>query len=157
VKYPGWNVFCPAELFRHPDVELALQRITALAENNQVLGPTDFSNQWLEFCVTMICGIELAHIPEVLGRKPQDARELGSQIGSQALHDRFAPTGSATLTLADDPPDVPVKCHQFLIDRPKSLVLCGADALLYFDKQGRVIVRNHVLAFAHTPPSLKLA
>src|SRR4051794_40335773 len=44
----------PSEFLRRADVELPLQRVGTLAEDDQVLGPTDFSNQWLEFFVVPI-------------------------------------------------------------------------------------------------------
>ncbi len=48
------NVLGPSELFRHEDVELPLEEGLAFAENNQVLGPTDFSNQRLEFLMAAL-------------------------------------------------------------------------------------------------------
>jgi hypothetical protein len=80
----------------------------------QVLGPTDFSNQWLEFFVVPIGAVELAHVPEVLSGESLDTRELGAQIRRQPLHDRLSPNASAGLALTDDPADVPVEAEQLL-------------------------------------------
>jgi len=40
-----------------------------------VLGPTDFSNQRLEFFVAVIGEVELPHVPEILRRKSLDTRK----------------------------------------------------------------------------------
>jgi len=101
----------PSELFRHADVELSFEDVLAFAEDNQMLGPTDFSNQRLEFFVAVISEIKLPHIPEVLRRKPLDTRKLGAQVGCQPLHDRLAPTGPISLTFADNPSKVPIECY----------------------------------------------
>lgn len=39
------------------------------SHDDEILGPTDFSNQWLEFWLALILGVELAHVPEVLRRE----------------------------------------------------------------------------------------
>jgi hypothetical protein len=57
------DILGPTKLLRHPDVEFAFQIIFALGHDHQMLGPTDFSNQWLEFWVRMIRQIELTHVP----------------------------------------------------------------------------------------------
>ncbi len=41
----------PSEFLSHADVKLALQRIGASFENNQVMAPGDFSHQWCEFFI----------------------------------------------------------------------------------------------------------
>jgi hypothetical protein len=74
------DVLGPAELLCHPDVELALERILALAKYGQMLGPTDFSNQWLEFFVPMIGKVELPHIPQVLRGESLHTREFLLEI-----------------------------------------------------------------------------
>jgi hypothetical protein len=53
------HILGPAELSRHADVEFSFERVLAFAENHQVLGPTDFSNQRLEFFVAVIGEIKL--------------------------------------------------------------------------------------------------
>jgi hypothetical protein len=55
-------------------------------QNNQVHGPTDFSNQRLEFFVAVTGEIKLPHARQVLRRKSLGTRELDAQIGRQPLH-----------------------------------------------------------------------
>ena len=83
--------------FGHTDVELTFEGVLTLAQNNQVLGPTDFSNQRLEFFMAVISEIKLPHIPQILRRKSLNTRKLGAQIGRQPLHNRLAPTGTVGL------------------------------------------------------------
>ena len=57
----------------------------------EVLGPTDFSNQWLEFWLALILGVELAHVPEVLRRETVATRELRLKVISERLYHGFSP------------------------------------------------------------------
>ena len=60
------DVLGPAEFARHSDVEFAFQIILAAPHDCQMFRPTDFSNQWLEFCVSRVGLVELTHIPQIL-------------------------------------------------------------------------------------------
>lgn len=59
--------------------------------DHQILGPTDFSNQWLEIWLGLVLGVKLPHVPEVLGRKSVSTGKLSFQIAGQVLDHRFPP------------------------------------------------------------------
>ena len=49
---PSRRTLSSTELTGHTDVELALQVILALVHNYQVMCPSDFCNNWLQFYIT---------------------------------------------------------------------------------------------------------
>src|SRR3990172_13280968 len=48
------NVFCPPELLCRPDIKLTTDVILAPFHDNDILSPTDFCNQWLQFLIVPI-------------------------------------------------------------------------------------------------------
>jgi hypothetical protein len=83
------HVLGPAELADHTDVEFAFRRVLALAHDDQIVSPGYFSNQWLEFLMTGVFQIKLAHVPEVLHRKISDSGKLPPQVRGQASKKNF--------------------------------------------------------------------
>ena len=55
--------FGPAEAGGRAQVELARQVVLAAAEDDEILGPADFCNQRLQFCVGGITPIEIKQVP----------------------------------------------------------------------------------------------
>ena len=76
-------------------IPLAIRNSSKLGDSashdDEILGPTDFSNQWLEFWLALILGVELAHVPEVLRRESIATRELRLKVISERLHYGFPP------------------------------------------------------------------
>jgi len=58
-----------------------LKRDFALAHDDEVVCPGDFSNQRLESFLGVVFGIEQAHIPEVLNWKTANTWKFLPQIG----------------------------------------------------------------------------
>ena len=86
------NGLGPAKASGGAKVELLFQYVFTASHDDEILGPTDFSNQWLEFWLALILGVELAHVPEVLRRETVATRELRLKVISERLHHGFTPT-----------------------------------------------------------------
>lgn len=80
VQLTSQHVLCPAKACGGAQVKLALQVVFAVRQYQQVLGPTDFSNQRLEFWLVVVFVEKLPHRPQVLCRKPVASRKLGLNV-----------------------------------------------------------------------------
>jgi hypothetical protein len=59
---------------RQPEVKLAFLVALALAKDEQVVGPGQFSQQWCEFWLIAVRLEELHHAPEIPARKAPGGR-----------------------------------------------------------------------------------
>ena len=64
------NVLAPSELLGPLKVELALGRLLAPLNDQQILGPANFSHQWCEFFILRVRFVELLDSPQVSREKP---------------------------------------------------------------------------------------
>jgi hypothetical protein len=147
------HILGPAELAGHADVKFTFQRVLALAHADQIVSPGYFSNQWLEFFMPVVFQIKLPHVPEVLHRKTGDSGKFPPQIRGKAFHDGPAPT-RLFLTFGNHSPDVPIKPHQFSVDRFQRLLLRLADTFLNLGEEA-CVCRNRIAVFQSihfTPP-----
>jgi hypothetical protein len=48
---------------------IALKVGLTTGHDNDILGPANFCNQWLQFCFARICRVEVTHIPDVSSGK----------------------------------------------------------------------------------------
>ena len=94
-----------------------------------LLGPADFSNQWLEFWLTGVFKEELSHVPEILSGELLHPREVLLQVSGKLLYHRLAPA-LLFLTLNNHAADVPVKTNKLLVDGPERLVLSKSNPFL---------------------------
>ncbi len=105
----------PAELLRPLHVELALGWLLATLQDDQILGPANFSHKGCEFFVLGLGFAELLDSPQVSGGEAADTGKFRADIFGKILN-YGAPPSLALLALADEPSDVPVKGQQFRID-----------------------------------------
>src|ERR1700722_643781 len=115
-------ILCPPILNDYFNVKFPFQFVFTFIHNDKIMAPPYFSNQWLEFLVSLILYIEFSHIPKILNRKTTHPRELALQIYRQSLHDRFTPF-EALLASHNRFSDIPVKIDQFFIHFAHSLIL----------------------------------
>lgn len=106
----------------------------ALNPLQQIFGPADFCNQWLQFWLACVNAIKVPHVPQVAGRKSVRPRKLGLQIASQIFNHAFAPA-QRQLPLADVLAQPPVQRKQFCIGRPQGLELALANLRLDFKQE----------------------
>ena len=66
------------------------------------MAPADFSNQWLEFWRGAVFLKELAHVPEVLRRKPAHTGEGYAQVGGKLMQLGSRLIESVSKKLADE-------------------------------------------------------
>ena len=81
------------------------------------------------------------HVFEVARRKPLHLWEGGAQVVRQPLDDPGAPA-LRRLPGQDVPPDLPVEQHQFPVDRQRSALTGGVDALLELGQPSGVAFRR---------------
>jgi len=96
------------------DEVLAGQVVLAAAEDDAVLRPAYFSNQWCETWLVAVFEVELAHQPDVLRREPVAPREFGLQVAGEVL-DHGSPPAQLVLLAADRLSHLPVQCDQLVL------------------------------------------
>lgn len=123
-----------------PFIELALQRVVALLQDDQIMRPSKFSHQWCEFLIARVGFIETAHPPEVCRRKTAQSRKLRLTIAGELLNDGAPPAG-ALLALDNQPTNIPLRGDELSVHGTQRLILSRTDALFQLTQQRRVVHR----------------
>lgn len=97
----------PSFLYCHPQVEIALFRPLALAQDEEVVAPGQLSHQWRDNSAVAVCLIELLHSKEIQPRRSSKchAKEgFGALDSSNSSWNLRPPTISFHLMLRDISP-----------------------------------------------------
>jgi hypothetical protein len=74
---------------RKPDKSRRFVQDRKLSVFGQIMGPSNFCNQWLQFFIRLVRAVKIPHVPDITGRKPFDARKLSLQVHGQVFYDRL--------------------------------------------------------------------
>jgi len=120
-------------------------------QDAEIVAPTDFCNQWLQFWLIPVGSIELPHIEHVALGEPGNAREFLPQVFRQSGGSRIT---MRSIGLADNyqTTDIPIQVNQFRVYCLEGNVLCGADALLDLGQKQWIVLRNDILLLHSRDP-----
>src|SRR6185312_962880 len=118
---------------------------------DDIMGPSNFCNQWLQFFIPLVFLIKLPHQPKVPTGQAVHSGKFFLQIFCQCLYHCFPPF-IPLLPGQDGLSNVPIQTNQLFIYLTHGLVLCLVDLLLDLLQKGSIFFGDCLLC--HTCKSI---
>jgi len=115
----------------YPQVELAFLLAPAAAQDEQVVGPGQFSHQWCEFWRAAVGLEELPHPPQVACREASSTRLTLLDVLGKGSDSTFTPALGCDL-VTDVLADLPIEVDQDRVDGGEGPRPGGFDEAHYF-------------------------